>query len=128
MNKEDRKDLVEPVAYRYRWKLDREWTNWRVSDASQKHGDLKDLEEIPLYVHPPASSSEIDRLRRELEEARKALEKAHTAIQPFADAVYNDNGDMTVNMSFATYDDFVRAYFVSKKISASLSSAGRTGE
>lgn len=44
---------VEPVAYRYRWKIDGEWTKWHVSDASQKSRYLKDLEEVPLYASPP---------------------------------------------------------------------------
>jgi hypothetical protein len=39
-----------PVAYRYRWKIDGEWTKWRVSDASQKSSHLRDLEEVPLYL------------------------------------------------------------------------------
>ncbi|MCX5581776.1 hypothetical protein OSH12_26170, partial [Kaistia terrae] len=43
----------EPVAWQYRWKLDGEWTNWRVSDASQKSPHLKDLEERPLYAAAP---------------------------------------------------------------------------
>ena len=38
-----------PVAYQYRWRLDGEWTSWRVSDASQKHRALN-LEERPLYA------------------------------------------------------------------------------
>lgn len=46
----------EPVAWQYRWKLDGEWTKWRVSDASQKHPNLKDLEERPLYALPPVGT------------------------------------------------------------------------
>jgi hypothetical protein len=42
-------DEMRPVAWRYRWKLDGEWTSWRVSDHSQKSRRLKDLEEQPLY-------------------------------------------------------------------------------
>lgn len=44
----------EPVAWRYRWKLDGEWTSWHVSDHSQKSEGLRDLEEIPLYASPPS--------------------------------------------------------------------------
>ncbi|MER8604806.1 hypothetical protein NKH48_13730 [Mesorhizobium sp. M1233] len=47
----------KPVAFRYRWKLDGEWTKWRVSDASQKSRHLRDLEEHPLYATPPAPIS-----------------------------------------------------------------------
>ena len=35
------------------------------------------------------------------------------ALKPFADAVYNDNGDMTVN--HAPFDDYVKAYFVVRR-------------
>lgn len=41
----------EPVAWRYRWKLDGEWTSWHVSDHSQSCEGLRDLEEYPLYTH-----------------------------------------------------------------------------
>lgn len=45
----------EPVAWRYRWKVDGEWTSWRVADHSQKsEGYLSSLEETPLYAHPLA--------------------------------------------------------------------------
>lgn len=47
------KPPTDPVAFRYRWKLDGEWTSWRVSDASQKCSGLKDLEEQPLYAKKP---------------------------------------------------------------------------
>jgi hypothetical protein len=38
-------------------------------------------------------------------------EKMATALKPFSDAVYDDNGDMTVSAGEVKYDDFVRAYF-----------------
>lgn len=41
--------LPEPVAYQYRWKIDGEWVDWRVADASQKHPALTNHEERPLY-------------------------------------------------------------------------------
>ena len=52
-----------------------------------------------------------------LSEIVAGLDGAQKALQPFSDAVFNDNGDMTVDMSFAKYDDFVRAYFAAKKLS-----------
>ena len=36
------------------------------------------------------------------------------ALKPFADAVFNDNGDMTVTIGVPTHGDFVRAYFALK--------------
>ncbi|WP_077961684.1 hypothetical protein [Ensifer adhaerens] len=43
--------------------------------------------------------------------------EAIEALQPFADAVFNDNGDMTVDLSFAKADDFIKAYFVHRRLS-----------
>lgn len=42
-----------PVAWMYRWKLDGEYVNWRVSDASNYHKSLTGYEELPLYAAPP---------------------------------------------------------------------------
>jgi hypothetical protein len=45
----------------------------------------------------------------------KALEawkaEAMEVLLPFANAVFNDNGDITVDRSTVNYDDFVKAYF-----------------
>ncbi|TIV83847.1 MAG: hypothetical protein E5V64_06690 [Mesorhizobium sp.] len=49
--------MTNPVAYRYRWKLDGEWTAWRVSDHSQKASGLRDLEEVPLFGALASSSA-----------------------------------------------------------------------
>lgn len=61
--------LPEPVAYQYRWKIDGEWVDWRVADASQKHPALTNLEERPLY---PATALQeaLDRVERAEEAAR----------------------------------------------------------
>lgn len=40
------------------------------------------------------------------------------ALQPFADAVFNDNGDITVNLSAVEPDDFIKAYFALRQLSA----------
>ncbi len=48
----------EPVAWRYRWKLDGEWTSWHVSDHSQSCEGLRDLEEYPLYPRPVSLNRE----------------------------------------------------------------------
>jgi hypothetical protein len=49
---------AQPVAWRYRWKLDGEWTKWHISDASQKSRHLRDLEEHPLFASPRPAVSE----------------------------------------------------------------------
>lgn len=60
----------EPVAWQYRWKIDGEWVNWRISDASQAHPNLRDLEERPLFTSPPDLAAENARLKEEIEELR----------------------------------------------------------
>ena len=42
-------DLTQPVAWKYRWKIDGEYVGWRYSDASNAHPSLDGFEEIPLY-------------------------------------------------------------------------------
>jgi hypothetical protein len=55
---------------------------------------------------------------------REALEKADKALKPLSDAVFNDNGDMTVTAEMPTYDECVAAYFASRKARAALSEQG----
>jgi len=45
---------------------------------------------------------------------QKSIENVglRAALKPFADCVYNDNGDMTIDRSTVDHDDFVRAYHV----------------
>lgn len=62
----------------------------------------------------------MDTLPDDCREAADEIERLRKALEPFANAVFNDNGDMTVDRSFATYDDFVRAYFVLKEARAAL--------
>ena len=45
------------VAWLYRWKVDGEYVNWRVSDASNYHKSLAGYEEVPLYSAPAAIST-----------------------------------------------------------------------
>lgn len=48
------------------------------------------------------------------------LEKAIEALRPLSDAVFNDNGDMSVSQPLPTYDECVKAYFVVKQIRIAL--------
>lgn len=43
------------------------------------------------------------------------------ALEPFADAVFNDNGDITVNLSAVDPDDFIAAYFAFRRARTALS-------
>lgn len=69
----------------------------------------------------------IDRCRRDAAEATAKLETAEAerdalrkALEPFADAVFNDNGDMTVNLAAPTSEDFINAYFALRAARAAL--------
>jgi hypothetical protein len=48
-------------------------------------------------------------------EAATAIEKLRAALRPFAGHVFNDNGDMTINMSAPTSEEYIAAYFAMKK-------------
>jgi hypothetical protein len=52
-----------------------------------------------------------------------ALEKAAEALSPLADAVFNDNGDMTVSVPLLSAEDCIQAYFAVKRILAALSAS-----
>lgn len=74
--------VADPVAYRYRWKIDGEWTSWRVSSRSQKvEGYLPSLEEIPLYTRPAPSD---DAIREALADAKAELQylEARVDLKP----------------------------------------------
>ncbi|ASQ10187.1 hypothetical protein CDO22_17965 [Sinorhizobium meliloti] len=79
MNKEDRKDLVEPYAHEY-GRGNGDGTYSVIIERGRPRDPSPDWPVKPLYAHPPASSAEIASLRRELEEARKALEVASDEI------------------------------------------------
>lgn len=59
-------------------------------------------------------------LASENERLRAALKSAGKALLPMAEAVFNDNGDITVQMPTPTYDECVSAYFAEKRINAEL--------
>lgn len=54
------------------------------------------------------------------------LEKAIEALRPLSDAVFNDNGDMSVSRPLPSYDECVKAYFVAKQIRNALEAAPAT--
>lgn len=67
---------------------------------------FKAAEMLSAAPSPPATADELARLME--------------ALRPFAGAVFNDNGDMTIDRSAVTHDDFERAYFAFR---AALSTA-----
>ncbi|MFG1332069.1 hypothetical protein V5F41_12555 [Xanthobacter autotrophicus] len=58
--------------------------------------------------------------KAEVVEARKLLEKAVSALDYFADAVFNDNGDMTVTGVSFDPDKHILAYQVRRRILSAL--------
>ncbi|TAA54062.1 hypothetical protein [Shinella sp. JR1-6] len=62
-----------------------------------------------------AEARKAEAMEREIAELREALAEASDAISAFADSVFNDNGDMTVNLGLATGDDYIRAYFADRR-------------
>lgn len=54
-------------------------------------------------------------------QVRAALENAADALRPMVDAVFNDNGDMTVSLTMPTGEECIQAYFSERQIRAALS-------
>ena len=48
---------------------------------------------------------------------REGREEAAKALKPFADRVFKDNGDLTVNTAPFSYDEIVAAYFAIRSLS-----------
>ena len=80
---------MEPVAWRYRWKLDGEWVNWRISSAGQRHPRLNSLEEVALYTAD------------QVKELADRLEKAEAAIHAARDAHLSIVGELTAALAEA---------------------------
>lgn len=68
---------------------------------------------VPLTVII-STADRLDALASELLTARRELAEAREALKPFADRVFNDNGDMTVS-GVPPAPDFIRAYFVLRR-------------
>lgn len=70
-------------------------------------------------LHLPVSGAALHLAARQIELALRQAgvvnEQLEPALRPFADAVFNDNGDMTVNFSAVKHDDFVAAYLALRK-------------
>lgn len=69
-----------------------------------------------------SQAAEVAALKGELLAVREVLEKSNAALQPLRNGVFNDNGDMTVDVSWAKHDDYVRGYYASKRIDTALRS------
>jgi hypothetical protein len=60
----------------------------------------------------------IDRLTAALTTSEAARVKAVEALRPFANSVFNDNGDVTFDHTMYVTDDLFRAYRLVKKADA----------
>lgn len=60
--------------------------------------------------------------------AESAVAAAMEVLKPFAACVFNDNGDMSVTASRASYDDFVRAYFTTRASAIRAAGSKKTAE
>lgn len=77
----------------------------------------------PLQKHDEAAllnmQNRATTAEAEAERLKAALNDASKSLEPFADKVFNDNGDMTVHGA-ATYDDYIGAYFASRRARTAL--------
>lgn len=56
----------------------------------------------------------LERACAEVERLRATNAELVAALKPFANSVYNDNGDMTVTP--CGIDDYIKAYFVMRRL------------
>lgn len=76
------------------------------------HGFIRSfaLDDAKAFVETHHRARVIKALEHLDRDPRDILKRAAGALKPFSDAVFNDNGDMTVDRSVPKYDDFVEAY------------------
>lgn len=103
----------EPVTWQHQcWFEDEQrWSEWRPGKIDRRYGS--DWRERPLYAAPPQPV---------VTDEQAAL----NALRPFHDAVFNDNGDITVTGPYA-YDFSVAAYSAYRMLTAALSVKPQSG-
>lgn len=84
------------------------------------HDDM--VSAIEAALKAKLTTPAIDRLRSRIMELEKALERCLGALRPFANAVFNDNGDVTYDHTMYGTGDLWRAYCRHRKYRAALSS------
>lgn len=70
-----------------------------------------------------AAGIRIAELEKRLADAERVISKQRDALQPLYDAVFNDNGDITVNLSMPTGEEFIAAYFADRAARAYMEKA-----
>lgn len=61
-----------------------------------------------------------DDVKTSIETSPAALKKVRDSLRPLADAVYNDNGDMTVSIPVITSEECIAAYFARKRLDTDM--------
>ncbi|KSV78959.1 hypothetical protein N182_18345 [Sinorhizobium sp. GL2] len=105
--------------------LIRELTN-AMRDAANWRAETKIALRLEQQMRIEAQAALADALADPQPASTALVERLTKALEPFADACFNDNGDITVNLSAAGAEDFIKAYFVHR--SALSSSTSREGE
>lgn len=82
-----------------------------VAAAVEQMGDLPAL----ALERAERTEARVQALQRENDALLSMIVVASEALSPFAAAVFNDNGDMSVDLSPASGDDYIRAYFAYRR-------------
>lgn len=98
--------------------LEAERDEWK-SEYFRRHKDAADNAERAILAE-----LKIRRLEADKEELVDAVRKASDVMVVLANAVFNDNGDMTVTLPILNYDTCIQAYFLRKKVAALIAKHG----
>lgn len=69
---------------------------------------------LAAEVSAKAAEARIAELEKKLADAERVISKQRDALQPLFDSVFNDNGDITVNLSMPSGEEFIAAYFADR--------------
>jgi septal ring factor EnvC (AmiA/AmiB activator) len=97
----------------------------RERDEAWKQATKNLMEVKCLQEASKAASANVVLLRNRLDVAEALVAELREALKPFADCVFNDNGDVTVDTSNRpTHDDYVQAYFAHRRARAAYEKSG----
>ena len=83
----------------------------RIADHDKKLWLAAEARIAELEKEKHAALTMIAMLEKRLATAERVISKQRDALHPLSDAVFNDNGDITVNLSMPTGEEFIAAYF-----------------
>jgi hypothetical protein len=71
--------------------------------------------QTPLHLTDETQSAiEQEQAEPDILILQQERDRLREALRPFADAVFNDNGDMSIDLSAPQPDDFINAYFAAR--------------